>query len=157
MTQMRPIWVRLEVYCWDWYDWDALTRVWDTSARKKSKCKNKLFRGVSVISVQVRAEVSQSYQCQRWVHIQYMIYYNFNWQNWAELCDKYLMLSDWFVLKSVIQLVFEWSHLGCKKLFAFNFRILFHLIWVPIWNFQTIERSSVPCVQERQNYRLETK
>ena len=23
---MRPIWVRREVYCWDWYEWDAWTR-----------------------------------------------------------------------------------------------------------------------------------
>ena len=27
MTQMRPIWVRREMYCWDWYKWDAWTRV----------------------------------------------------------------------------------------------------------------------------------
>ena len=26
MTWMRPIWVRREVYCWDWYEWDAWTR-----------------------------------------------------------------------------------------------------------------------------------
>ena len=27
MTQMRPIWVRREVSRWDWYDWNAKTRV----------------------------------------------------------------------------------------------------------------------------------
>ena len=24
---MRPIWVRREVYCWNWYEWDAWNRV----------------------------------------------------------------------------------------------------------------------------------
>ena len=38
MTQMRPIWVRREVYCCDWYDWDAWTRVCSDMTETPKKC-----------------------------------------------------------------------------------------------------------------------
>ena len=36
--RLRPIWVRREVFPWDWYDWDTGTRVWsDMTETPRSK------------------------------------------------------------------------------------------------------------------------
>ena len=93
---LKLIWVRrLKQSCkthrWHWYDWDTSTQTCTDILRppKKSslffiltqsqvckiKCKNKIFSGVSVISVQVWVEVSQSYRSQlcfkRLTHIRF--------------------------------------------------------------------------------------
>ena len=72
---LKLIWVSRLKHSLDRYVWDAKPtenfhrNFWSWRSLKcvKSKFKNKILNGVSVISVQVRAEVSQSYQCQRWV------------------------------------------------------------------------------------------
>ena len=59
MTQMRPIWVRREVYRWDWYDWDF-------GSRRLSHISVNGKLGISVISPQILVQASQSYQSQGW-------------------------------------------------------------------------------------------
>ena len=66
MTQLRPIWVRREVNCWNWYDWEAWTRVCSDMSETSSHICASSGRVVSVISVSTVSLVSKSYRCKIW-------------------------------------------------------------------------------------------